>query len=111
MATSFALENKKAIYHVYNSMQKEELEHYIFEVSGNVMTRYIDKIDQNFRASARDKKIIVFFYQSALTEMVLHWIADGMKEDPEEVIRRVGKLFDGNVALSLERSAKLGDHW
>ncbi len=111
MATSFALENKKAIYHVYNSMQREELEHYIFEVSGNVMTRYIDKIDQDFHASARDKKIIVFFYQSALTEMVLHWIAGGMKEDPEEVIRRVGKLFDGNVALSLERSAKLGDRW
>lgn len=111
LATRFAQENKKAIYHVYNSIQKEELERYIFMVAGNVMTRYVEKIDADIDAAASDKKIIVFFYQSALTEMVLHWISEGMKEDPEEVIHRVGRLFDGNIALSLKRSASMNDRW
>jgi len=39
--------------------------------------------------------------------MVLHWIADGMKDEPEKIIKRIGLLFDGNIALSLKRSKKI----
>lgn len=110
-AARFAIENKTAIYHVYNSIQKEELERYIYDTAGNVMTRYVEKMDEGIGAAASDKRTIALFYQSALTEMVLHWISAGMKEDPKEVILRVGKLFDGNIALSLKRSADMNDRW
>lgn len=110
-ATRFAQENKTAIYHVYYSIRREELERYIFDIAGNVMTRYVEKIDEGIGASSTDKKMIVFFYQSALTEMVLRWITGGMKEDPKETIYRVGRLFDGNIALSLQRSAEMNDRW
>lgn len=43
VAARFALENKTAVYHVYNSMQREELVNYIYNVSGNVMIRYVEK--------------------------------------------------------------------
>lgn len=109
VAAKFALENKTAIYHVYNSMQREELENYIYNVSGNIMIRYVEKVSEGISASLRDKKLIASFYQCALTEMVLRWIASGMKEDPNIVIRRIGQLFDGNIALSLERSVNLKD--
>ena len=46
LATSFALENKTAIFHVYNSMQREEVTDYIHAVAGNVMTKYVEKISQ-----------------------------------------------------------------
>ena len=35
----------------------------------------------------------------------------GTLENPEEVIRQVGRLFDGNIRLSLERSAALSKTW
>lgn len=111
MATRFAQENKRAIYHVYHSMQKDELERYIFDVAGNVMMRYVEKMSDGIPAPESDKKLIAFFYQSALTEIVLHWISNGMKENPSEVILRIGILFDGNIRLSLKRSAKLNDRW
>ena len=111
VAAKFALENKKAIYHVYNSMQREELENYIYNVSGNVMIRYVEKISDGIPASSGDKKLIASFYQCALTEMVLRWVASGMKEDPDTIIRRIGQLFDGNIELSLKRSAGLNDVW
>ena len=109
LAARFALENKKAIYHVYNSMQREELVNYIYNVSGNVMVRYVEKVSQGISASLGDRKIIASFYQCALTEMVLHWIASGMKEDPDTIVRRIGQLFDGNIELSLKRSADLSN--
>ena len=109
VATKFSLQNKTAIYHVYNSMQKEELEDYLYNVSGNIMSRYVEKVSDGISASSGDKKLIASFYQCALTEMVLRWIASGMKEDPDTIIRRIGRLFDGHIALSLKRSAGLND--
>ncbi|EJE7235588.1 TetR/AcrR family transcriptional regulator C-terminal domain-containing protein [Clostridium botulinum] len=109
VAARFALENKIAIYHVYNSMQREEVVNYIYNVSGNVMIRYVEKVSDGISASLGDRKLIASFYQCALTEMVLHWIATGMKEDPDIIVRRIGYLFDGNIELSLKRSAGLTD--
>ena len=109
VATKVALENKIAINHVYNSMQREELEDYIYNVSGHVMSRYVEKVSDGISASSGDKKLIASFYQCALTEMVLRWIASGMKEDPDTIVRRIGQLFDGHIALSLKRSAGLND--
>ncbi|ENK1242834.1 TetR/AcrR family transcriptional regulator [Clostridium sporogenes] len=109
VAAKFALENKTAVYHVYNSMQREELVNYIYNVSGNVMIRYIERVSDGISASLEDIKLIASFYQCALTEMVVQWIAAGMKEDPDTIIRRIGQLFDGNIELSLKRSANLND--
>lgn len=107
LATRFALENKKVVYHVYNSMQREELVNYIYNVSGNMMERYVKKISYGINASEEDMKLIAKFYQCALTEMVVQWISSGMKEEPDKTIKRIGDLFDGNIKLSLKRSEKL----
>lgn len=107
VATKFALENRRAIYHVYNSMQREELENYIYNVAGNVMIRYVEKVSEGIAASSMDKNLIASFYQCALTQMVLRWISSGMNENPEIIIRQIGQLFDGNILLSLKRSVAL----
>jgi len=109
VATKFALENKRAVYHIYNSMQREELVNYIYDVSGNVMIRYVEKISEDIPASAEDRKLIASFYQCALTQMIMRWISTGMKENPNIVVRRIGQLFDGNIELSLKRSADLNN--
>lgn len=105
VATKLALNNKTALYHVYDSMQREELTSYIFNTSGNIMEKYVEHESEQLEALNQDKQLIASFYQCALTGMVLHWIETGMKEDPEQVIKRVGYLFDGNIQASLLRSS------
>jgi len=107
VAAKFALENKKAIYHVYYSIRREELERYLYNVAGNVMRNYVEYVSRDINAYEADKQIIACFYQSALTEMVLRWISQGMKDDPSKAIKRIGQLFDGNIAMSLKRSTNL----
>lgn len=111
VAAKFALENKRAIYHVYNSMRREDVVNYIYNVSYNVMSRYVEGVSDGILASSEDKGLIVSFYQCALTEMLVRWITSGMKEDPDTIIRRIGELFDGNIELSLKRSEKLNNNW
>jgi len=71
------------------------------------MIRYVERVRDGISASSGDKKLIASFYQCALTEMVLRWIATGMKEAPDTIVKRIGYLFDGNIELSLKRSADL----
>ncbi|HOO74048.1 MAG TPA: TetR-like C-terminal domain-containing protein [Tepiditoga sp.] len=106
-AARTSIKNKRAIYHIFNSVHREELERYLYSIAGNVMFRYVEDINREIKASEEDAKIIARFYQSALTNMVLHWIADGMKDEPEKIIKRIGLLFDGNIALSLKRSKEI----
>ncbi|MEG0327943.1 MAG: TetR/AcrR family transcriptional regulator C-terminal domain-containing protein [Erysipelothrix sp.] len=105
-AARFAIDNKTAIYHVYDSMQQEELIDYIYKVSGSVMQRYVDKAaeDDAMNTLESDRSLIASFYQCALTAMVIRWIETGMKEEPEEIVDRIGYLFDGNIQNSLKRS-------
>ena len=102
-----ALRHKRAVYHVYHSMQRESLEKYLYNVAGEVMRRYVERQSEGIHASQGDKDIIAQFYQSALTEMVLNWIGQGMKEDRLEMITRIAQLFDGNIRASLKRSENL----
>lgn len=106
-AMQIALRHKRAVYHVYHSMQRESLEKYLYNVAGEVMRRYVERQSEGIHASQGDKDIITQFYQSALTEMVLNWIGQGMKEDGLEMIIRIGQLFDGNIRASLKRSENL----
>ena len=106
-AVQIALQHKRAVYHVYHSMQRETLEKYLYNVAGEVMRRYVERQSAGIHASQGDKDIIAQFYQSALTEMVLNWIGQGMKEDGLEMITRMGQLFDGNIRASLKRSESL----
>ena len=106
-AMQIALRHKRAVYHVYHSMQRESLEKYLYNVAGEVMRRYVERQNEGIHASQGDKDIIAQFYQSALTEMVFNWIGQGMKEDGLEMITRIGQLFDGNIRASLKRSENL----
>lgn len=103
-ATDVALANKKAIYHVYDSMQQDALVKFIFDISRNMMKEYVKRENETIHASETDQGLIAGFYQCALTGMVVRWLQTGMKEEPQEIVERIGYLFDGNIAISLKRS-------
>lgn len=107
VATQFILDNKVAIYHIHNSLRRVELENYIYDISGAVMSKYVETISIGIHASQSDKDIITRFYKCALTEMVMRWVDDGLKDKPIEVITRIGQLFNGNILMSLQRSEEL----
>ncbi|MDO5028688.1 MAG: TetR-like C-terminal domain-containing protein [Bacillota bacterium] len=110
-AASFILDNKKATQNIYKSIDKKDIDEYLYKICEAVMKKYIEnECDaKNISAKERDKEIIVNFYSVALVGLFDNWIQDGMKDSPEEVIFRVGKLFDGNIERSLRRSQMLAN--
>lgn len=104
LAVKSCIGNKVAVFHIYNSVRREELENYIFTVSGNLMNRLVASKSQGLEAAKEDLEIIASFYQSALTQMVISWIAGGMLQDPYYIIDKVGHFFDGSLETAIERS-------
>ena len=99
------MKNRRAVYHIYYSIRKEDLEQYLYSVSGNIMQAFVASILPEVPAKEEDRKLIAHFYRCALTNIVLHWIAAGMKQEPKDMITRIGYLFNGSIEEALRRSA------
>ncbi len=102
-AVGFALENKEAICHVFNSMQRSTLEKYLFDVSGSLMASIIKKKSEGLDISAIDKKYMTIVYKHAIVGIIIEWLGNDMQDDPYTVIDRMSKIFNGSIEFILQR--------
>ena len=93
----FALQNRRAVYHIFQSDGRRFLEKYLNRVVGEVLDRYIRHQAVGLTPDEKDIRLVSMFYRKALIGMMMDWMAHGMKEDPEQIIRRLGQLLDGNI--------------
>lgn len=109
-AVYFILENKKATQNIFKSIDKQDVDDYLYKICEAVMDKYIDKecASKNIHPKEEDRILLVNFYRAALVGLLDMWIQDGMEESPEGVIYRIGTLFDGNIERSLRISEGLG---
>ncbi|NMW84559.1 TetR family transcriptional regulator [Peptoniphilus sp. AGMB00490] len=110
-ASSFLMENKKAAQNLFKSIEKSDRDNYLYQVCESVMEKYVENKckSKNIYAKKRDKRLVTDFYRAALVGLLDNWIQDGMKESPEDMIYRIGKLFDGNIERSLRISEDLDE--
>ena len=101
--TSFALENRRAVYHVYRSAYREDLERSLYRVSEERMERLIRHMTADMAVSEEDIHYLTLFYKCAVTGILLEWLNADMRGDVERMISRMGVLLEGNLRLSLER--------
>lgn len=102
-ATEFAIKNKRAIYHIYNSANRDQLERYLYRVCQEIMQDYVERQADGLDVAKEDIAIIALFYKHAVVGIIFEWLQHGMKEDPEEFIRQISRIFEGNIKLTLER--------
>lgn len=107
-AASFLLENKKAAQNLFHSIDKKDTDAYLYKICESVMSKYVENECRSKKivAKERDKRIVIDFYRAALVGLLDKWMQEGMTESPNEMIFRIGKLFDGNI----ERSLRISEH-
>ncbi len=75
--------------------------------SSSVLGHYlIDRLSEGMNVSERDKELIISFYRYAHAGMMAEWLEKGMKDDLEERMNRMDVLFEGDIVMALERSAR-----
>ena len=104
-ATQFAMENRRAVYHIYNSVNREKLEQYLLQISDDLMGKFVRAQAAGLDVDEEDLQYITAFYKYAVAGIILDWLQNRMKDDPEYIIRKMGELFDGNIRYTLEMAA------
>lgn len=104
--TEFLLENKTAIYHIYNSINREQLERYLYRVTQEIVFAFVKVQADGMEVSDMDIMYIALFYKHAVVGIIFEWLQRNMKDDAEAAIYELGRIFDGNIRMTLERISK-----
>ena len=105
-ALDFAEKKRKAILHIFRSVNRDIFEHYLWKVCKYVT----DMLSKNYLAgrkiSVEEKAIILEFYRAQLFGVVIGWLNGGMKDDMRKSISRICELQQGVTEQMIGRCEK-----
>lgn len=97
------LANKPFILNVYHSVSREQVELYLYRVTYKLLIDVINEKAVNMNVREEDKRFIADFYKYSFVGLMLEWIRNGMKEDPNDIIKRLSTIMSGNISNALDR--------
>ena len=95
-------ENKPFIMNVYHSVSREQIQIYLYKLTYELLIGVVEEQSAGMNVRDSDKKFIADFYKYAFVGLMLDWIRNDMKEDPNLIIERLGGLMHGNILRALE---------
>ena len=102
----YVQENRPLIMNTYHSSQKELLMNYVRNEAFLLVRMVVDAYPEGTRVDEEDKNFLAKFYQYALMDIVLEWMERGLKEEPEDIVRRTALIMDGTLQEALLRMGK-----
>lgn len=93
--------NKPFIINVYRSVGRERVEQYLKPLVHSLILGVVEEKSAGMAVSESDKSFIAYFYEYAFIGIMLDWISDNMKSDPEIIVEHTSKLIQGNIIRAL----------
>lgn len=88
----YALENKKAVLHIYNSANRDIYEKSMMKLCEYVVTKYLETAFGKDPESEKARASAIIFFKCELFGLSFEWIEKGMKEDAIEEIYSLADL-------------------
>lgn len=98
---NYLYSNKKMVYHVFKSVQRESLEIYLKKVSEEYALEIVERCSTELDVSEKAKEIVAEFYKNAFVGKLFQWIEDGMRQSPDSLALQCDCLFNGTVRQAL----------
>ena len=108
---NYLKKNSKMIYHIYNSSYWTEAKVYFAEFSNQLLNYVVDECEDNMGVKLKDKDqlFIVNFYRHVFNGLMLDWVIEGMKEEPEVILRKLLLMITGSIPRSVDAFVKYED--
>ncbi len=90
---------------VYHCVHREKVELYLSPLVDNLLLNIIEKESENKTIREEDKKFISQVYSYIFIGIMLDWIGDDMKQDPQQIVERLAKLIKGSISEAIDRFA------
>ena len=95
--------NKPFIMNVYHCVHREQVEIYLRPLVEDLILNVVNEEAGGLNVRDEDKTFIVQAYSYIFTGIMLDWIKEDMKENPQEIVERLNKLIKGSIRASLTR--------
>ena len=96
-------ENKPFILNVYRCVHREEVEKYLQPLVDQLLLNVINEEAAGITVRDEDKQFIAQVYSYMFIGLMLDWIKDDMREDPQQIVEKLSKLIKGSVSVALSR--------
>lgn len=103
---AFALENRKAVMHIYNSINRDIYEQYQWKVCEHVVTIYVDGVLSDRNVEEQDRKIMIDYLKCVCFGLIMGWLEEGMKADIQSRFHRICELRQGDFEHMIARCEK-----
>lgn len=95
----FASNKKRAIMHVYRSVNRDVFEFHLMNISEYLVKNYFQVALAGGELSKESRDSVINYYKCVFFGLVLNWLAEGM---PEDWVRRVRNVVDLQQEKELE---------
>ncbi len=102
--TAFMRANRRAVYHLYQSSQRDLLEREYYQVVYGAVEDLVRRTAEDLPVAETDVQSIAALYTATLVGLLQSWLHYGMKHDEEQFVERVTRLTEGTLRRALECS-------
>lgn len=96
-------ENKAFVMNVYRCVNREQVEKYLVPLTDQLIMGVITERAAGMTVREADQQFIAQVYSYAFVGIMLDWIRDDMRADPEELVNRLAMVIRGDITQALER--------
>lgn len=97
----FALDRKMYIKKIFQTIEQEHLEHYLNKIAERMIISVIDDKCGDQAMNEDDKLFTAQICAHVLVGTLVSWVTRGMKERPEIIVERTGRMLDGTIEKTI----------
>ena len=101
-------ENKPFVMNVYHCVDKAQVEKYLRSLTDDLLMGVIEEESQGKTIRQEDKQFVAQVYSYVFIGLMLDWIRDDMKLDPEVLVKKLAAVLQNAFAEALDRLSVSG---
>ncbi len=98
----FSIKNRKAVLHIYKSVNRDLFEQYQWRVCEYAVTAYLDELLNGRKISEEDRNVLITYVKCLCFGMVIGWLESGLQDDIQSIVHRICELKQGDLERMLE---------
>ncbi len=103
-AFRFTVDNKVAIRHICNSVNRDVYEQYLMRMCEYVVTTYYQTVYGQERVNEQDRDTIILFIKCEIFGLSIDWINSGMTDDAIVKLKQILTLCNGMIEELMEKA-------
>ncbi len=99
----FALENRRAVLHIYRSVNRAIYEQSQWRVCEHAVTTYMDEVLAGRNIAESDRVLMIEYMKCVCFGLVNGWLENGMQDDIRAMAHRLCELKEGDLEGMIQR--------